>query len=249
MSKIIEQFYDETSPEIWKRVIGEDLHYHYGLGEGDIFFNAVKHLYQFIDERSSVLDCGCGWGGTGKVLKRDLDCNVLGVTNSIVQANYINNHNLFDAIHCDLHDYVPNKKFDVCLFLESFCHLSDQSKVLDNIKNTSNKIILRDYHLKRQMYPEIKNYLNRWHMNVDTKDNLILLFKNIGFQLTYFEEHFDHGAKPTAERWLHNLEKIDKIDKKNHLNLLELSSRFLISSKDLFLEDVGLGTFVFERHD
>ena len=86
-------------------------------------------------------------------------------------------------------------------------------------------------------------------MNVDTKDNLILLFKNVGFQLTYFEEHFDNGAKPTAERWLHNLEKIDKIDKKNHLELLELSSRFLISSKDLFLKDVGLGTFVFEKYD
>ena len=95
MSKIIEQFYDETSPEIWKRVIGEDLHYHYGWGEGDIFFNAVKHLYQFIEEKSSVLDCGCGWGGTGKVLKRDLDCNVLGVTNSVVQADYIVDNNLF----------------------------------------------------------------------------------------------------------------------------------------------------------
>ena len=56
MNKKVEQFYDETSPDIWKKVIGEDLHYHYGWGEGDIFFNAVKHLYQFIDERSSVLD-------------------------------------------------------------------------------------------------------------------------------------------------------------------------------------------------
>ena len=44
MSKMIEQFYDETSPDIWKKVIGEDLHYHYGWGEGDIFFNAVVTL-------------------------------------------------------------------------------------------------------------------------------------------------------------------------------------------------------------
>ena len=34
------EFYDDTSPEIWKKVIGEDLHYHVGWGEGDILYNA-----------------------------------------------------------------------------------------------------------------------------------------------------------------------------------------------------------------
>ena len=31
------------------KVIGNDLHYHVGWGDGDILYNAVKHLYQFID--------------------------------------------------------------------------------------------------------------------------------------------------------------------------------------------------------
>ena len=42
MSKMIEQFYDDTSPEIWNKVLGDELHYHCGWGEGDIFFNGVK---------------------------------------------------------------------------------------------------------------------------------------------------------------------------------------------------------------
>ena len=90
----VDEFYDDTLPEIWKKVIGNDLHYHVGWGEGDILYNAVKHLYQFIDKKSSVLDCGCGWGGTGKVLKRDMDCEVTGVTISQVQSDYISDNNL-----------------------------------------------------------------------------------------------------------------------------------------------------------
>ena len=50
----VNEFYDDTSPEIWKKVIGNDLHYHVGWGEGDILYNAVKHLYQFIDKKSSI---------------------------------------------------------------------------------------------------------------------------------------------------------------------------------------------------
>ena len=37
-------FYDDTSPEIWKKVIGEDLHYHVGWGEGDILYNSVESV-------------------------------------------------------------------------------------------------------------------------------------------------------------------------------------------------------------
>ena len=46
----VNEFYDDTLPEIWKKVIGNDLHYHVGWGDGDILYNAVKHLYQFIDK-------------------------------------------------------------------------------------------------------------------------------------------------------------------------------------------------------
>ena len=94
----VSEFYDDTSRKTWQKVIGKDLHYHVGWGEGNIFYNAVKHLYQFIEPKSTILDCGCGWGGTGKVLKRDLNCDVTGVTISKVQSDYINDNNLFSVI-------------------------------------------------------------------------------------------------------------------------------------------------------
>ena len=129
------EFYDDTSPEIWKKVIGEDLHYHVGWGEGDILYNAIEYLYQFIDRDSRVLDCGCGWGGPAKVLQRDLNCSVTGVTISEVQYNYIKENLRLDVIHSDLHEYQPTKKYDVCLFIESFCHLDNPLKVLYNIED------------------------------------------------------------------------------------------------------------------
>ena len=52
----IKEFYSDESIDVWKRVIGQDLHYHIGWGEGDILYNAIEYLYQFIGENKKVLD-------------------------------------------------------------------------------------------------------------------------------------------------------------------------------------------------
>ena len=241
----VDKFYDDTLPEIWKKVIGNDLHYHVGWGDGDILYNAVKHLYQFIDKKSSVLDCGCGWGGTGKVLKRDMDCEVTGVTISQVQSDYISDNNLFPVVLSDLHDYTPDKIYDVCLFVESFCHLKSPQKVLSNISESTNKIILREYHMKSNEHP--KKYVDNWLMNIYHIDEICSFFGELDFKLTYEEEHYDYSLEPTVEYWLQNLDKLDSIEKTKHIQLLELSARYLKQNKDQILRDIGLATLVFER--
>ena len=241
----VDEFYDDTSPEIWKKVIGNDLHYHVGWGDGDILYNAVKHLYQFIDKKSSVLDCGCGWGGTGKVLKRDIGCEVTGVTISQVQSDYISDNNLFPVVLSDLHDYIPNKVYDVCLFVESFCHLKSPQKVLSNISNSTDKIILREYHMKSNEHP--KRYVDNWLMNIYQIDEICSFFGELDFKLTYEEEHYYYSLEPTVEYWLQNLDKVDSIEKTKHIQLLELSARYLKQNKEQILRDIGLATLVFER--
>ena len=241
----VDEFYDDTLPEIWKKVIGNDLHYHVGWGEGDILYNAVKHLYQFIDKKSSVLDCGCGWGGTGKVLKRDIDCEVTGVTISQVQSDYISDNNLFPVVLSDLHDYTTDNIYDVCLFVESFCHLKSPQKVLSNISNVTDKIILREYHMKSNEHP--KKYVDNWLMNIYHTDEICSFFGELDFKLTYQEEHYDYSLEPTVEFWLQNLDKLDSIEKTKHIQLLELSARYLKQNKDQILRDIGLATLVFER--
>ena len=241
----VDEFYDDTSPEIWRKVIGNDLHYHVGWGDGDILYNAVKHLYQFIENKSSVLDCGCGWGGTGKVLKRDLDCEVTGVTISQVQSDYISDNNLFPVVLSDLHDYTPDKIYDVFLFVESFCHLKSPQKVLSNISHSTDKIILREYHMKSNEHP--KKYVDNWLMNIYHLDEICSFFGELDYKLTYEEEHYDYSLEPTVEYWLQNLDKLDSIEKTKHIQLLELSARYLKQNKDQILRDIGLATLVFER--
>lgn len=241
----VSELYDDTSPEVWKKVIGNDLHYHVGWGEGDILYNAVKHLYQFIDKGSKVLDCGCGWGGPAKVLKRDLHCDVTAVTNSPVQYDFITDNVPVDVILCDLQDYRPTKKYDCGIFIESFCHLKNPEQVIENIKESCDKIIVRDYILKEQNYPT--KYLDNWLMTIYYHEEITSVFENQGYRLTYEENHYKEGLNPTVNYWLSNLEQIDEDDKTSHIKLLEKSARYLKKYEKDVLNSIELSTLVFER--
>ena len=197
----VHELYDDTSPEIWKKVIGEDLHYHVGWGEGDILYNAVKHLYQFIDKESKVLDCGCGWGGPAKAIKRDLHCDVTAITNSPVQYDYI--------------------------------------------KDSCNKIILREYILKEQNYP--RKYLDNWLMTIYYREEIVSLFEKHGYKVTHQKDHYQDALEPTVNYWLENISKVEKEDKTPHILLLEKSSRYLKKHLQDVLNSIELSTLVFER--
>ena len=245
MRSNLEKFYSDESIDVWKKVIGQDLHYHVGWGDGDILFNAVEYLYQFIGENKKVLDCGCGWGGTGKVLQRDLNCKVTGITNSSTQYNYIKNNVLMDVKLTDLHHYIPTDKFDVAIFIESYCHLSNAGKVLYNISEATDKIILREYHLKTNQYPE--GYVNKWFMNIYRKEELISLMEQLDFYLTHQEEHYNYALEPTLDLWDNNIKKLTKEEKTKHIRTLEVSTRLLRKNIKKIFEIVGLSTFVFEK--
>ena len=238
------EFYSE-SIDVWKKVLGQDLHYHIGWGTGDILYNAIEYLYQFIGQNKKVLDCGCGWGGSGKVLQRDLNCKVMGITNSPTQYDYINRNILMDVKLADLHNYTPQDKYDVAIFIESYCHLSNAGKVLSNISDMTDKIILREYYLKTNRYP--KSYVDRWSMSIYRKDELVSLMKQLDFKLTHQEEHYDYALEPTLDLWYTNISKLSKEEKTKHIRTLEASTRFLRNHVDEALETVGLSTFVFEK--
>ena len=241
----IEEFYSDESIDVWKKVIGQDLHYHIGWGDGDIFYNAIEYLYQFIGENKKVLDCGCGWGGTGKVLQRDTNCDVTGITNSSTQYQYIKNNISMNVELIDLHDYSSEDKYDVAIFIESYCHLTNPEKVLYNIANVTNKIILREYHLKTNEYP--KGYVDKWFMNLYRKVELIMSMKNIGFNLIHEEEHYHYALESTLSLWYNNINKLSKEEKTNHIRTLELSTRFLKRNINEVLKNIGLSTLVFEK--
>ena len=84
-------------------------------------------------------------------------------------------------------------------------------------------------------------------MNIYSKNELVSIFNDYDYKLTYFEEHYDYALEPTLDLWLHNLDKIDRIEKTKHIELLELSARYLKQYKDQILNDIGLSTFIFVK--
>ena len=241
----VHELYDDTSPEIWKKVIGKDLHYHVGWGEDDILYNAVEHLYQFIDKESKILDCGCGWGGPAKAIKRDLHCDITAITNSPVQYDYIQNNIPIDVTLCDLQDYNPTRKYDCGIFIESFCHLKNPEDVIKNMKDSCNKIIVRDYVLKELNYP--RKYLDNWLMTIYYKEEFASIFEKHGYKMTYDEDHYQYALEPTVNYWLENISKIEREEKTPHILLLEKSARYLKKHLQDVLNSIELSTMVFEK--
>ena len=238
-------FYDDTPVDTWKKVIGNDLHYHLGWGNGDMFENAVEYLYQFIEKGSTILDCGCGWGGPAKMFQRDLDCDVTGITVSKNQYDFVKNNLLMDVIHSDLHNYYPDQKYDVYLFIESFCHLEFPLKVLENISKHTKKIIIRDYYYKQDQYPA--DYMNSWLMKTYKKDEYVSMLDKFNFKLTHHKDHLSEALEATYYYWLDKCNKLNDNEKTPHINLLKKSSEYLVNNVNNVLNNVELATFVFEK--
>ena len=68
-----------------------------------------------------------------------------------------------------------------------------------------------------------------------------------GYNLTHEKEHYVDALEPTLNLWLNNLSKLDKSLKTKHIDILELSARYLKQKKEQILKDIGLSTFVFEK--
>jgi len=126
-------FYTDNPLEVWQTVLGPSMHYHVG---GD---QAVRDLYPYIDNNSSILDIGCGWGGPARLLANEKHCECHGVTNSKQQYdNYPYTVSLSNANY-----YTPDDNYDTTIFIESLCHLTPQ--ILTAIRPYTKKVIIKDY--------------------------------------------------------------------------------------------------------
>lgn len=197
----LNKFYSENSVEIWKLILGPKLHYHAGsISENDIFDQSVKNLFPYIKKESKILDCGCGWGGPARLLINELKCKLTGVTISQEQANSIKDFTVYCS---DLFDYIPDEKYDIALFIESFCHLNDPTKVLKNLHNNVEKIIIKDYLWEYDWYNDI------WGMYMRSKSSYVDILTKNGYQIDLIEIDKTTDIYKTCEYWKNNFKLID----------------------------------------
>jgi SAM-dependent methyltransferase len=201
-SKIVSELFDEITLDTWQTVLGNNLDYHFSniCLETNPVFNGV----------SSVLDVGCGWGGTMRDLKHLYGIKSKGITCSKQQKEYIGE----DAILADANSLVLKDKFDLVIFIQSFCHMEDNALYL-RAQNT-NKIFISDFMTHGNETVIAKEEL----MIMRTEKHFDKLFEDIGFKITEKVIRPQEDFVPNAQIWLDNI-RSNKITNGWHIIQLE----------------------------
>lgn len=199
----LDQFYSENPTEAWEKVLGPGMHYHY-RGE-----EVLEEILEFIPPHSKILDCGCGWGGTGRFLK-ERGHDVTGVTISKAQADYIKD---FPVIHADLHDFVPEESYDVAVMVECYFHLEDPRKVFDNLVPHVKHLIIVDVVSRQAM--EVPEF----GIKIGAREYIFGNLWKVGYVVQKFYEKPDYYRK-TLAKWGEGLSKLNPSEITGHLEKL-----------------------------
>jgi len=107
------------------------------LVESDLVYGAVNYpLLAYVPSTAKrILDVGCGTGSLGHVIKRDLDCHVIGITNSQAEAPLAREH-LDQVLVCDLNrfDVADMGFFDCIICSHVLEHLYQPEELLKRLR-------------------------------------------------------------------------------------------------------------------
>ncbi|NIV11272.1 MAG: methyltransferase domain-containing protein [Aliifodinibius sp.] len=143
----IQKFYDVSSP-LWEKVWGEHMHHGYygpNADEAKSHYQAqVDMMEEFlrwgnVNRAKTILDVGCGIGGSSIYLSRKLDAKVTGITLSPVQATRATQRvaelGMSDRVQFNVADALcppfSANSFDLVWSLESGEHMPDKQKFIE----------------------------------------------------------------------------------------------------------------------
>jgi cyclopropane fatty-acyl-phospholipid synthase-like methyltransferase len=146
----LDDFYSSESINEWKQIIGEELHYHFGYfrGSEDLetgLKQTVRNFYPYITQGSHVLDIGCGWGGPSKMLIKERNCSVTGITSSTAQVEYCQQQGL-NVWQQDL-EQEPDEiygEYDLIFSLEMISHIRNKAQLLRRLRSRASRLILSE---------------------------------------------------------------------------------------------------------
>jgi len=230
---LLDEYYSDTSINIWKKIIGTHLHYHFGmsLSQNDdintIGANRIKDFYPYIKPNSCILDIGCGWGGTMTQLQNDLKCNVTGITISSQQYHYCKTN--LNVIHCNIEEFTLSKKYDYIIMIEVLSHIKDIHKLLTKLHANTDMLILGyqtcKYNITTNAFENMKLY------NIETISDIL---NKCGWKIVYMKPIMKY-AKQSFKIWKSNMEKIPNAIKSKHLIELNNLCSVTLSDWDDFL--------------
>lgn len=205
-------FYNITPIDVWKQILGDGLHYHFGFFEhpSDDFQGtlerAVRSFYGWIPDSSQVLDLGAGWGGPARMLSDEKACELLCVTSSDEQAGFIRQKGLA-VVQADLEKPLPfrGRSWSTVLMLESLEHVRNKERLLAELRGLADSLVLRVSCTALGQYSGATVFGNSIVMS--TPSGLIALLKKTGWQVRYV---CNQRSKtwPSVLHWKKGLNKV-----------------------------------------
>jgi len=202
----ISRYYDLSETHyrrIWKLDKSRSLHYGYWDESTKNFHEALLNINNILAETAgiktgeSVLDAGCGIGGSSVWLVKERGCKVVGIS---LNQRQINNATAF-AIQAGLDDDVvfeqndynntgyASGSFDVIWGIESICYANDKRKFLQEayrLLKPGGRIILADFFKEKELDDKnarlVKQWANGWAINdFSTREEFEEGLRSVGF--------------------------------------------------------------------
>jgi cyclopropane fatty-acyl-phospholipid synthase-like methyltransferase len=142
----LDSFFSTESIRDWQAIIGEDLHYHFGYFQGSEDLETglkqtVRNFYPYINPGSRVLDIGCSWGGSAKMLISERNCSVRGISFSTNQAEYCQSLGL-NVWQQDLEEEEIKGQYDLVFSLEMIDHIKNKVGLLRRLRDISSRLLV-----------------------------------------------------------------------------------------------------------
>lgn len=182
----VENYYDHTEPHYrmwWK--LDASMGLHYGVWDPgirtlkDAVINTNRELMLLgeISEGASILDAGCGVGGSSIFLAKEKNCRAQGITLSARQVatatKYAEQHGVQDLVQFEQKDYTNTgynaDSFDMAWAIESMQTAQDKSlffKEIARVLKPGGRLLIADcfkahsYDIQKE--PDMLTMLNGW---------------------------------------------------------------------------------------
>ncbi len=209
----IKEHYNLVSPYYYK-LWGEHIHHGYWITGKESKEKAQQNLTELlikkaqIKKNSSVLDIGCGVGGSSRYLASKLNCKVKGITISEKQVEIaeslsrnMKNSPTFEVM--DANNLSFKEKFDVLWAVEMISHLDKRGKFFKNcarIMQKGNIICIADWmkdeHIGRDAEKEYIAPLEHGMLvKLSTPNQYVKYLEENGLKVRYVEDISKNVAK------------------------------------------------------
>lgn len=222
--KDIARYYDLSESQyrfFWNLDKSHSLHYGYWDAGTKNFHQALLNINRILSQKAkitatdSVLDAGCGIGGSSVWLSKNIGCKTTGISLSEKQVSTakalaeINGVGTLANFYCkDFCDtQFPDNSFDIVWAIESVCHAPDKSLFITEafrVLKKGGRLILADFFKKENLSgtdaDEIQQWAHGWAVpDFSTKEEFENLLNRAGFSSINIEDA-SHAIQPSAKK-------------------------------------------------